>query len=288
MAAVSRAYLAVLRALAHPPYDREAIEVNLLDRLQNGISGLDGLTTWTAAPADNLRRALPLLAELMYLHGEQENSNFHMGQMINSQGPHLDVFGVERNVIRRDGENDDDYLFRLANSGLTQNIGTLTAIESQIFDFNSEIVDAQAVIRSNRQDMDVYVLKASHALISASDKTALLAHLNERRRKIAGVDIFAPDPTLTAFTIDVTVRHPESFSANTAAADARDGIYAWLEENQRLGEPVYRSAIIAAAFVAGVADVTVTAPAADLAATDGTAYTCGANTTEVAVTTVAI
>ena len=282
MAAVSREFLATLKALSHPDYDRAESEATLLARLQSG------LPNWTAAPADNLRRSLPLLADLIFLHGELENDNFHMGQMVNAENLYLDVFGVERNTPRLSGESDEDYLVRLANAGESQSIGTLPSIEKSVTEFNALVVDVQPVIRANRQDVDVYALKSGHTALTADENTALLAHLNDRRNKMAGVDLFLEAVTEAAFTIDVTVRHGSGVAAEALAADVRAGLYAWLAENQKIGGPVYRSAITAAAFVEDAVDVTAAEPSADLLATDGTVYTCASNMADVIVRTVAI
>lgn len=282
MAAVSPEYLATLKALAHPDYDRAASEATMLAKLQAG------LPNWTAAPADNIRRSLPLMAELLFLHGEQENNNFNMGQMINAKNLYLDVFGIERGIIRRTGESDEDYLVRVANGGRTKSIGALASIEQSVTDFNTEVVDVQAVERINRQDVDVYSLKAGHVLLDTAENTALNTHLNDRAHKIAGVDIYLRDSTKTAFQIDVTIRHGAAVSAETLIDDARAALYKWLTLNQRLGEPVYRSAITSAAFVSGASDVTAAKPPSDLAAVAGTAYTCASDMTDVVVRTVAI
>ena len=282
MAAVSREFLATLKALAHDPYDRAATEATLLARLQAGLPG------WTAAPADNLRRALPIEAESMFLHGEMENNNFHMGQMVNAEGLYLDVFGVERNLPRLTGEDDDDYLFRLANSGQSQGLGSPPFVEGLAVAFNPLIVDVQVTTRANRQDMNVYAVKASHTALSTQEAADLLAHLNLRDKKMGGVDVYVPAVTQTAFTIDVTVRHGPSIGGDTIAMEARDALYQWLADHQKIGDGVYQSAISRAAFVEDAEDATVAAPAADLGAVDGTVYTCGANATEVIVRTVAI
>ena len=282
MAAVSQEYLATLKALAHPEYDRAASEATILARLQAGLSG------WTAAPADNLRRALPLLAELIFLHGETENNNFQMGQMVNAENQYLDVFGVERDIPRRTGEPDDDYLVRLANAGETVAIGTLASIEQSATVFNTLIVDVQAVTRSNRQDVNVYSLKTEHTVLTADENIALLAHLNLQDGKIAGVDVYLEDVVETAFTIDITLRHPPEIAADALSIDARNAVYEWLTDHQKLGEPVYKSAITTAAFVVGASDVTAAQPSADLIAVNGTVYTCGSNVTDVIVRTVQI
>ena len=287
MVAVSREHLATLKALAHAPYDRAEIEALLLARLQAG------LPSWTASDSDNLRRSLALEAEGIFLHGETENENWNAAQMVNSRGLYLDTFGVELGLPRHTGESDDDYLFRLSNSSRYRTIGSLPSIEQMAVDFQPTIVDVQSITRINRQDVDTYSLKASHALLTTDEKTALLAYLNQRENKIAGVDIYVADPVLTPFTtqsprIDVTIRHTADVAADLLGANARTALYNWLNSGQRLGHPVYRSAIAAAAFVPGVIDASVAVPAADLAAQNGTAYTCPSTTTDVIVRTVVL
>ena len=283
MPAISEEYLRTLQALAHPDYDRVAMEANLLAYLQAN------LPDWTAAPGDNLRRALPLIAELMFLHGETVNANWEQGTLLYSQGDYLGVFGLEAGLVQRAGESDDEYRLRIANTGTDQSLGSLSSHENLVTTFLDTVVDVQAVVvTTNRQDVLVYALKADHTALTASEEASLLEYLNRRENHMAGVVLTLPAVTQTPFTIDVTVRHDSSNSADVVAADARATLYAWLAGGQRIGDPVYRSAVARAAFVTQALDVTVAQPSADLPAVDGTAYTCASDTTDVIVRTAVV
>lgn len=280
---VSLDYLATLRALTHDPYDRGAIETNLRALL------VAGLPAWTPGQDEILNRALPLIAEYAFLHGEIENTNWDNGTMLRSQGPYLDAFGIQRPpILRAGGETDEPYRLRLANSSAGLNIGSLASIEARGVAFNPAIVDIQAVTLTNRQDVNVYALTGGLVALTPIENAALLGYLNVRDGKIAGVDIMVPAVTQTPFTIDVTIRHTADVSPETLSADARAALYEWLTTVQRLGVPVYRSAVSKAAFVVLASDVTVTEPAADLPAVDGTAYTCLSDATNVLITLVTI
>lgn len=277
---LSRDFLSQLKALARNPYDREASEANLRAYLQAA------LPNWEPDRDELLSRALPLISEYLFLQVEMINNDWHNGQMVNAQGLYLDAFGVQRPpILRTVGESDEDYLFRLANSGASLNIGSLASIEASVRAFNNLILDVQAVTNANRQDVNVYALKAALAALSAAEQTALSAHLNDRANKIAGTELTVASVTQTAFTIDVTLRHAADVAADVITADARMGLYAWLAAGQKIGQGVYRSAIIAEAHVPGVSDVTVAQPSADLAETAGTVYTCPSDTTNVVIRT---
>ena len=277
---VTAELLATLKALAHAPYDRTAMEASILAYLE------DGLPDWTAATGDNLRRSLPLISELVFLYGETVNASWDMGQLVRAQGDYLDIFGVNVNLPRLAGESDDPYRLRLANVGTSGNIGSLASIENRASKFQDTIADVQAVVGNNRQDVAVHALKADHVALTTVETAALLTHLNERDGVIAGVVVTVPAVTETGFTIEVEIRHSTAVSADLIEADARAALYRWLDGAQRIGEPVYMSAVSAAAFIEGAENVTVSEPSADLAAVAGTVYTCPSTEVAVVITTV--
>ena len=283
MAAISQDYLRTLQALSHDPYDRGLVAANLRAVLVAGLFG------WTPDQDEILNRAVDLIAEYIFLHGETENANWQNGTLLYSQGPYLDRFGIQRPpILRASGEDDDTYRLRLSNSSAALNIGSLASIEARGIAFNDAIVDIQAVTDANRQDVRVYALKAGLAALSAAESAALLVYLNERDAKIAGSDITVPAVVQVSFTIDVTIRHTAEVSPDTLTATARAALYEWLTTAQRIGSPIYRSAVSRGAFVTGASDVTVAAPAADLALVDGTVYTCPSDATNVIIRLVAI
>ena len=283
MVAVSEEYLRTLRAITHPSYDRAEIEAGLLAFLQAG------LPDWTAAPGDILRRALPLIAEYIFLHGETENANWDQGTLLRSTGRNLQIWGLEVGLQPSAGESDDDYRLRIANAGSNQGLGSLPYIENQAREFQDTIIDAQAVTSANRQDVRLYALKADHVALTAEENTALLAYLNGRGKQMAGVEVTLPAVTQTAFTIELQVTHPVRMSGDVVAADARAGVYRFLEAAQMIGQPVYRDAIARFAEPTDNPEirVAVTSPNADLPIVAGTVYTCASTTTDVVITTVA-
>ena len=280
---VSLDYLATLQALSHDPYDRDVIEANMRAIL------VAGLPNWTPSQDEILNRALPLIAEYAFLHGEIENTNWDNGTMLRAQGPYLDEFGIQRPpILRATGEGDEPYRLRLATSSAGLNVGSLASIESRGRVFNPAIVDIQAVTLSNRQDVNVYALRGGLVALTPVENAALLDHLNQRNGKIAGADIMVPAVTQTPFTIDVTILHTSDVSPDTLSTDARGALYQWLTTAQRIGGPIYQSAVSRAAFVVLASDVSVAEPAADLPSVDGTAYTCLSDEASVVIRVVAI
>ena len=262
---VTRAYIQTIRESASfwAPYDQA-----------NGVASLQaylqaGLPDWAADPDDLLSRAVPLMVEWNRLASETEHQQIRRGLLPYAEGDELDVLGVGPPVVLRfSGESDDDYRPRIANSRLGLNIGSLTSVAQFAREGLTTLADVLPVIAPNRQDIAVWGLKADMAQLSAADRTQLLEYLRDEDagRLIGGVMVTAPAPTIVAYTISVSVRYDAS-RENTQQLQAavRAAIYAWLEGNQRLGQPVYRSAINDAAFIAGVQDIVVLSPTYDLA-----------------------
>ena len=282
MVAVSEEYLKTLRARPHPGFDRAQVEAAFRTALRSG------LPNWTEAPGETLSRSLALMAEVVFVHGEVEIANWEQGLLIFATGTNLDIIGVDRGVLRETGEEDDDYRLRIANAGIDEALGSLTYYERRAVRFQADVVDAQAVVLANRQDVAVYALKSNHVALTPTEQAAMLSHLNDRAKKIAGVEVSMPAVTETAYTIALTIRHSAANAGDVIAADARAAIYALLADSQLIGAPVYKSALQAAAFVANVLDVEVTAPAADLPAVNGTVYTCSSDATDVVIQTVIV
>lgn len=278
---VSRGYLEERRALAVNAMSRDDIAAAINAKLVAGLPGWDGPNADTI-----LGQAVDLIAEEVFLWLETANRNWNNGTLLRAAGPYLDEFGIGiPSIPRQQGESDDDYRFRMANSSASLSLGSLSAIEALARSFNSDIVDVQAVTATNRQNVLLYALKADHTALTSGEQTALSTHLNARENSMAGVTLTTPAVTQTAFTINVNISHSSQFASDAILADARAAIYAWLATVQRIGQPIYRVQVQAAALVGGASTVAITAPANDLAATNGTAYTCASNETDVVIAT---
>ena len=262
---VTREYIDTIRESASfwAPYDQA-----------NGVRSLKaylqaGLPDWNADPDDLLSRSIPLMVEWNRLQSESAHQQIRRALLPYAEGDDLDVLGVGPPFVPRlPSEADDDYRPRIANSRLGLNIGSLISVAGFAREGLTTIVDVLPVIALNRQDISVWALKASTTQLTTAERTQLLDYLRDEDegRLIAGVQVTAPAPTIVPYTISVSIRHDASRENTAQLRDAvRAAIYAWLADNQKLGRPVYRSAISDAAFIDGVRDVVVLQPQHNLA-----------------------
>ena len=262
---VTRAYIETIRESASfwAAYDQANGVMSLKAYLQAG------LPDWAADPDDLLSRGIPFMVEWNRLQSEVSLAQLRRGLLAYAEGDDLDVLGLgPPTVLRIAGEADDDYRVRIANSRQGLNIGSLTAVSQFARTGLATLDDVLTVAAPNRQDLAVWGLKAGMAQLTAADQTTLLEYLRDQDegRLIGGVQVTAPAPTIVPYTISVSVRYDAARENTVQLRDAvRAAIYAWLADNQRLGRPVYRSAINDAAFIAGVQQIVVLAPTHDLA-----------------------
>ena len=289
---VTKAYLEELQTRPSPfesLLDRAAAEQSLIDDLAAGITGWDPTIL-----SDNLRRSLALIAEAQYIRDVAVAAAWEAGQMVNATLPQLTAgWGLQRGILPHAGEDAEDYRLRLANSGQGRSQSSRAYYIAAARTFLPAIVDIQMTDYStgNSMDQKLYPLKASYAALTTEEVASLTLYMNRQETDetegylpSAGTEIHIEDVTQTAYTIAVTLHHPAEFSSVGILADARTAIYRWLDENQRIGRGISTWAISRAAGVANVEDVTVTAPAANLAATDGRVYVCPKSETAVVIT----
>ena len=293
MPSISKEFLEQLQQLASPfeaLLDRAAAEQTLIAYLEPRIDGWD-----PDVLSDNLRRALPLLAEVQYLRDVAAEAAWQAGQMVNAPADTLEArYGVPRGILPQTGEDVEDYRLRLANSGPGRSDSSLDYYARAVREFQPLITDVQVTRHStnNPIDLKVYPLKADYTALTAAESAALTAHMNRQETgdaegylPTAGTDISIEDVTETAYTIAIELKHLSRFSATGILAAARHAVYAWLDENQLVGAGIFQGAVEAAARVANVADAVITQPNADLAATAGTVYVCPQTETAVVFTT---
>ena len=296
MPLISKDYLEQLQQVASPfedLLDRAAAEQALIDYLEPRIDGWD-----PSVLSDNLRRALPLLAEVQYLRDVAVEAAWQAGQMVNAPADTLEArYGVPRGILPNAGEEVEDYRLRLANSGSGNSNSSLDYYERAVREFNPLITDAQVTRYSatNKVDLRVYPLKAGFEVLTAGEETALDTFMNRQETDdaegylpTAGTDIHIEAVTQNDYTIAIELKHLSKFSAAGILATARQAVYDWLDANQLVGASIFRGAVEAAARVANVADAVITQPAADLAAAAGTVHVCPKDETNVVFTTTAL
>ena len=296
MPVVSKEFLQELQQLASPfeeLLDRAAAEQALIDYLEPRIDGWD-----PSVLSDNLRRALPLLAEVQFLRDMGVEAAWQAGQMVNAPAGTLQArYGLPKGLLAQPGEDVEAYRLRLANSGQGRSDSNLDYYVRAVREFNTLITDVQVTRFSttNKIDLKVYPLKAEYTALAAAEETALSTHMNRQETDdvegylpTAGTDISIEDVTETAYTIAIELKHLSRFSTVGILRDARQAVYDWLDANQLVGAGIFKGAVEAAARVANVADAVITSPPADLAAAAGTVYVCPKDATNVVFTTAAL
>ena len=292
---VSREYLQELQQRPSPftsVLDRAAAEAFLVSYLDAGIPGWD-----PSILSDNLRRALPLTGEAQVLRDRAAELAWESGFLALCPADVLPLYGVEFGIPAHVGEDPEDYRVRLANSGPGRSDSSLRYYEQAVRAFMPSVADLQVARYSptNKIDLKVYALKAGYTALTGDEDTLLTAYMNRQETDephgylpSAGRDIHVEAVGQTAYEIALTVRHPSSVPSATVLADVRRQVYAWQDENQRIGRGVYRSAIQRAAFAADVVDVAISKPSADLAPAEGAVYVCPQDTTNVVIAAVAV
>ncbi len=260
---VTPAYIAGLRDQAElwQPIDADAIEQRL-------VAYLDGqLPDWSPLADSLLRRALPLIAEQMQVFDEERLAQARRGLLAYAEGADLDLLGLGPPVVlRRTGEADETYRVRIAEARLSLSLGSLAYEEALAVSVLPAITDALAVVARNRQDVTLYALTGVRQALSTTQEQLLTRRLNARDAVIAGVEVTVGEPTEVPYTIAVEATYDAGLTdGGDLSRRIRQSIYDYLAGSQRIGQPVYRSAIQEAAFVAGVYDLAISTPERDLA-----------------------
>ena len=157
MPVVSKESLQELQQLASPfeeLLDRAAAEQELIGYLEPRIDGWD-----PSVLSDNLRRALPLLAEVQFLRDMAVEAAWQAGQMVNAPADTLRArYGTPKGIFPQTGEGVEDYRLRLANSGSERSDSSLDYYARAVREFNTLITDVQVTRYSdtNKIDLKVY------------------------------------------------------------------------------------------------------------------------------------
>ena len=210
------------------------------------------------------------------MHGEVNQAQALRTLWAFAVGGDLDVLAANEGVIRRAGESDDDLRQRGIQSTRLASVGTSDRIEYNAFQAAVDVVDAQAHIRTNRQDVDLWTLKADQTELTAADQETLRAYVNRSDQIIMGSTIHIAAVTKSNYNIVINVTYDSTLiDVGTLRARVTTQLRAYMKAQARLGLAIYHSAISRAAFTDGVVDAPVTTPAAALVATPGTVYIGG-------------
>ena len=265
---VTRAYINSLLQDAQffAPYDRAEVERMITDAYVAGLPG------WIPGEDVILRRTIPLEAMQWSLWAEMQKAQLFRSLLAFATGRNLDIIGLgPPPVIRRLNEEDDDYRLRIALAHVRLSLGNLRGIEEDSGDLNGLIVNAYAAVSLNRQDVHVYVVKSNAELLTADEKRAINVYFEGRGSKISGVIITAQDPTVIPYKIVVEgVFDRTLYGEALVESRIRNSLYAYIAEQQRIGNTLYYSGLCDAAKVQEAID---TPTVQYRVPTDGMAFT---------------
>lgn len=243
--------LRATRATFFTPYDRAAVEAELLAVLRAG------LPDWDSELDTILRRALPLIAEHLMANTELNRAELLRGLLIFAEGEDVDLLCLDPPAIRRRlNESDLDLIVRKVQSLSLLNLGSLRGIEERAHDADSDIVDALATLAPNRQNVRVYVVAENAAPLTPTQLGAVSNAISARDASIAGVELVALSPNIVRYQVRVAVTHnPLLVSATDTESSVRAGVYAYIERNRLIGRSLTHSGLIDAAYTEDTTDV---------------------------------
>ena len=243
--------------------------------------------------------AIEMIASLEYRMQQDFNGRIRGVLPAFMSGDTLDHVGALFLVNRRQGESDASYFERILLEPIARaTIGTVGRIRSDAYKADDDVLDVQVAGKANGQDADVWILSHEPPAMGdpAGTPTAALVqrvsdYVNHEDRKLLFSTYTVEQPTITAFTITATLNYNSVFhDATSVLTRARERINEYVEGRFKLGFGVRIQGIEATLYGPDddVEMVTVTAPSSDLAATNGTAYHCNPNTTDITLTATAI
>ena len=265
--------LAYLRGLPAPSFgvgfDRSEILADAAAAITLAVP------TWDVDDNDPTARALKAIVETIWTYGEINQSQALRTLAAFAVGDDLSQLAASDGVARRAGEVDEALRRRWVESPVQLSVGTEARIVGNAFDALEDVADAQAVVRTNRQDVDLYCLKDDLATLETAEWTTVTDYANRRDEVIMGVTVHRADPTVTTYTIALAITY---HSSRTDQASLQGSIEADLERYiagvRRLGRPVTNAGIIAAVLhdTETTPDIVPTTTPNSLPAVAGTVY----------------
>ena len=262
-----------------------AVNAEVLGILRNS------LPEWDQNPEDPFFKGMDSVSYILFLALQRANNRFLNNLIAYANGVDLDHLAARDGVIRLDGESDEDFRRRIPLAIEGQSIGNEEWYRAQARASTPGVQDVEVTSARSATGFTIttYALKAGAAALTATERTAMQVFMNDKRRKLLGIDIVAAATTQVDYTITGVITYDSRETPESVMLDAvRESVYAYIDDQAVLNGRIYLSAIRDALFVssAGVKNVTTTAPAADLAPAVGQVYVCPKTTTGVTLTTV--
>ena len=265
--------LAYLRGLPTPSFgvgfDRSEILADAAAAITAAVPG------WDVDDNDPTARMLQAIVETIWTYGEINQSQTLRTLGAYAVGDDLTQLAASDRVARRPGEGDEALRERWAESPVQLSVGTEARIRGNAFAALEDVADAQAVVRDNRQDGDLYCLKEDLATLEAAEWTTVIDYGNRRSEKIMGVTVHRGDPTVTTYVIALAVTyHSSRIDQASLQASIEADLERYIAAVRRLGRPVTNAGIIAAVLhdTETTPDIVPTTTPASLPAVAGTVY----------------
>lgn len=174
-------------------------------------------------------------------------------------------------------ESDDDYRYRLSLKPESYSVaGPRDAFKFHALSADGAVKDA-SVTSPMRGTTEVFIL--SH-IANGTPDPALIATvdsaLNAESIRPLSEDVIVTAGSIVNYTLDIDLTLFPGATGEVALAAAQNALAAYATASHRLGTDIIRSAIDARAHVAGVKEVVINQPAANLVCSQGQAPYCTA------------
>ena len=234
-----------LRGLPEPSFgvgfDRSAITNNAVAAIQGVVSG------WEYTGRGRLARALDAIIETIWTYGEINQAQAIRTLGAFAVGNDLTHLAAADGIMRRTGEGDEDLRRRWTESSVLLSVGTNARNEANAFTALAAVADVQARVRTNRQDVDLYALKADLATLSDAEWDDVIQYGNSRSEIIMGVTVHRANPTIVEYSTALAVTyHSSRIDQVSLEASIEAQLERYIDDARVLGRPVNASAIIAA------------------------------------------
>jgi len=172
-------------------------------------------------------------------------------------------------------ESDTDYRNRLALKPESWSVaGPRDAFKFHAISADGQIKDA-SVTSPEGGTTEVFILtRTGSGLPTAPQIATVLGALNGETVRPLSELVVVTAPTIVNYTLNLTLTLFPGPSTELVTAAVQTALEAYAEASHRLGTDIIRSAIDAAAHVAGVKKVVINAPAADIVCSAGQAPWC--------------
>lgn len=202
------------------------------------------------------------------------------------QEPRLVITPADNNTIPPTPavmEINADYRNRLALKPESWSVaGPRDAFKFHAISADGQIKDA-SVTSPEGGTTEVFILtRTGNGLPTAPQIATVLAALNGETVRPLSEAVIVTAPTIVEYTLDLSLTLFPGPSTELVTSAVQTALAAFAANSHRLGTDIIRSAIDAAAHVAGVKKVVITAPAADIVCSAGQAPYCTGITVTIA------